>query len=96
LTERTELERVLGAELLAKLVGVSQDGSEARLQWLALVIWHLSGSYNAEGIRRWFLRPRSHLRGQAPVDLLEGAWDPKDEGPQQIERLARLGRHVQR
>lgn len=101
-TEWVGLERVLGADLLAGLVGVSPsslrryaagtrdtpDDVAARLHFLALVVGDLAGSYNDIGVRRWFSRRRSQLGGQAPADLLEGAWDPQDERPEQVRRLA--------
>ncbi|HET7461054.1 MAG TPA: hypothetical protein VFJ82_07390 [Longimicrobium sp.] len=96
------LERVLGANLLAELIGVSPsslrryaagtrdtpDDVAARLHFLALVVGDLAGSYNDIGVRRWFGRRRSQLGGQAPADLLQGAWDPQEEGPERVRRLA--------
>ncbi len=101
-TEWVGLERVLGADLLADLIGISSsslrryaagtrdtpDDVAARLHFLALVVGDLSGSYNDFGVRRWFSRRRSQLGGQAPADLLQGAWDPQEEGPEQVRRLA--------
>jgi hypothetical protein len=96
------LERVLGAELLAALVGVSPsslrryatgaratpDDVAARLHFLALVVGDLAGSYNAIGVRRWFGRPRTQLGGEAPAARLRGEWDPQDEGPARVRDLA--------
>jgi len=101
-TEWVGLERVLGADLLADLIGISPsslrryaagtrdtpDDVAARLHFLALVVGDLSGSYNDFGVRRWFKRRRSQLGGQAPVDLLQGAWDPQEEGPEEVRKLA--------
>jgi hypothetical protein len=101
-TEWVGLERVLGADMLADLVGVSPsslrryaagtrdtpDDVAARLHFLALVVGDLSGSYNDFGVRRWFTRRRSQLGGQAPADLLRGGWDPQEEGPEKVRRLA--------
>lgn len=101
-TEWVGLERVLGADLLAGLVGVSPsslrryaagtrhtpDDVATRLHFLALVVGDLAGSYNDFGVRRWFSRRRSQLGGQAPADLLQGAWDPQEEGPENVRRLA--------
>jgi len=96
------LERMLGADLLASLIGVSPsslrryasgtrdtpDDVAARLHFLALVVGDLAGSYNDIGVRRWFMRRRTQLSGQTPADLLQGSWDPEEEGPQQVRRLA--------
>ena len=101
-TEWGGLERVLGADVLADLVGVSPsslrryaagaretpDDVAARLHFLALVVGDLAGSYNDIGVRRWFGRRRSQLGGRAPADLLNGAWDPQDEAPAQVRALA--------
>jgi hypothetical protein len=101
-TEWLGLERVLGADLLGELVGVSSsslrryaaatratpDDVAARLHFLALVVGDLAGSYNDIGVRRWFGRRRSQLGGKAPAELLQGAWDPQEEGPEQVRRLA--------
>jgi len=96
------LERALGVELLAGLVGVSPsslrryasatrptpDDVAARLHHVALIVGDLSGSYNDIGVRRWFTRPRAQLGGQAPTAILTGAWDPRAEGPTQLRDLA--------
>ena len=90
-------------ELLASLLGIGavsvrryakgerscSDAVAARLHWLALVIEQLEGSYNAYGIRRWFLRPRAALDGQTPLDRLQGSWDPDHGAIQPILALAR-------
>lgn len=101
-TEWVGLERVLGADLLAALTGISSsslrryaagtretpDDVAARLHFLALVVGDLAGSYNDFGVRRWFSRRRSQLGGQAPADLLQDAWDPQDEEPEKVRALA--------
>lgn len=101
-TEWVGLERVLGPDLVAELVGISPsslrryaagtrgtpDDVAARVHFLALVAGDLAGSYNDFGVRRWFRRRRSQLDGHAPADLLEGAWDPQEEGPEKVRRLA--------
>lgn len=97
------LARVLDAEQLASLLGVSisslnryqsgerdtPDSIAARLHFLALVVGDLAGSYNPPGIRRWFQRRRTPLDGRAPADLLKGEWDPEDSGPARVRELAR-------
>ena len=101
-TEWKGLERALGADLLAKLLGVSgsslhryatgerptPDAVAARLHYLALVVGNLAGSYNDIGVRRWFGRPRTQLGGQPPAALLQGAWHTQDEGPTLVQELA--------
>jgi hypothetical protein len=97
-----ELLRVLGEPLLARLTGVSSsslrryvagsrrtpDEVALRLHHVALIVGHLAGSYNEYGIRRWFERRRSTLKGQAPADLLAGEWSPEARGPAEVLVLA--------
>lgn len=67
------------------------DDVAGRLHWLALVVGHLSGSYNPFGVRRWFARSRAALGGKAPQEVLlsENPWSPDGEGAQQVEALAK-------
>lgn len=64
------------------------DSVAVRLHVLALIVTDLAGSYNDFGIRRWFQRPRAALNGQAPIDILTGAWDPDSDDVQRVRRLA--------
>lgn len=96
------VERVLGLESMAELMGISvssarrylagerttPDGVAARLHFLAFVVGDLVGAYNDVGIRRWFRRPRKLLNGHTPAQLLEGNWEPHDDGPRQVRQLA--------
>ena len=96
------VERVLGLESMAELMGISvssarrylagerttPDGVAARLHFLAFVVGDLAGAYNDVGIRRWFHRPRTLLDGNTPAQLLEGNWEPHDDGPRQVRQLA--------
>ncbi|HEX3702159.1 MAG TPA: hypothetical protein VHU82_02440 [Vicinamibacterales bacterium] len=97
------LGRVFDPEALADLLHVSvsslkryesgdrgtPDAVAARLHFLALVVGDLAGAYNDIGVRRWFSRKRSQLDGRAPAAFLEADWDPDDEGPARVRRLAR-------
>ena len=101
-TEWLSVTSVLGAELVAGLVGASAasirrylagsritpDRVAVRLHFLALVIADLAGAYNDVGVRRWFSRPRERLGGVSPDLLLAGDWSPDDEGPRQVRDLA--------
>ena len=96
------LERALGAEVLAALIGVSTsrlrryaaearstpNDVAARLHHLALIVGDVSGSHNDTGIRQWFARPRTELGKQTPAAVLAGAWDPRDDGPLRVRELA--------
>jgi hypothetical protein len=101
-SECAQLKRLLGAELLAGLVGVSTsslhryatgartppDAAAARLHFLASLVGALGGAYDEDGVRRWFGRPRTQLGGQAPAALLQGKWEVQDDGPIRVRQLA--------
>jgi hypothetical protein len=88
---------------LAELLGISvsslrryssqaretPDDIASRLHFLALLTGDLAGAYNEIGIRNWFQRKRTLLDGKAPRDLLRGAWQPGDRGPERVRTLAR-------
>lgn len=96
------VERILGLESMAQLMGISvssarryfagirttPDAVAARLHFLAFVVGDLAGAYNDVGVRRWFHRPRKLLDGKTPARLLEGDWGPDDDGPRQVRDLA--------
>ncbi|MGI8522252.1 MAG: hypothetical protein ACR2K3_02935 [Nocardioides sp.] len=101
-TEWDSMANILGIELLAALCGLHEssirrylkkdrktpDRIAWRLHFLAMVCADLLTGYNHFGARRWFERMRTALGGQAPRDLLTADWDPDDEGPQAVARLA--------
>lgn len=101
--EWVSVEKILGLELLTKLVNVSTssfnryksgerktpDNIAARLHFLALIIADLSGAYNEYGVRRWFERKREMLKGKAPIEILHNEWDPDSHGPEEVAKLAR-------
>ena len=94
--------RLLGHELVERMTAVSSsarrryetgeratpDGTSARLHFIAMVNADLLGSYNEFGVRRWYVRPRSALRGRSPADVLDGDWTPSDEEPSRVRQLA--------
>lgn len=100
--EWQSVQRVLGLESMAELIGISvssarryfagarttPDEVAARLHFLAFVVGDLAGAYNDVGIRRWFHRPRQLLDGHTPAQLLGGDWEPDDDGPQRVQALA--------
>lgn len=101
-SEWPALHRVLGSDLLARLLNVStvslrryQSGARttpdevaARLHAVALMVGDLSGAYNDLGIRRWFVRPRTVLGNCAPADALTSGWRPEDPEPRRVRDLA--------
>ncbi len=101
-SEWPAMQRVLGVDLLARLLGVSTvslrrymagargtpDDVAVRLHALALMVGDLAGAYNDTGIRRWFARPRAALGNRAPVEVLTAGWRPDDPGPLQVSDLA--------
>ncbi|MCY4375543.1 MAG: hypothetical protein OXC31_17410 [Spirochaetaceae bacterium] len=101
-SEWPALQRVLGVDLLARLLRISTvslrryvsgarttpDEVAVRLHALALIVGDLAGAYNDAGIRRWFARPRAVLENRAPVDVLTAGWRPDDPEIQQLRDLA--------
>ena len=97
------LQRVLGVELLASLLRISEssarrylsgsrstpDAIAARLHFLALVVGDLAGAYNDIGVRHRFERRRSRLDGSTPAEALGDPWSPEDEGPRCVRDLSR-------
>ena len=95
--------RVLGLELLARLLGISQSSARcyflgsrstpdtvaARLHFLAFVVGDLAGAYNDIGVRRWFDRPRQRLDGSTPAQTLGERWSPDDDDPQDLLTIRR-------
>jgi hypothetical protein len=62
----------------------------ARLHWLLITALDLSKSYNPRGVQNWFNRPRTKLKGKAPVQFLKGGkWHSDDKHIQTIRDLAR-------
>lgn len=96
------LQEVLGSELLAGLVGVTEscarryvsgarptpDAIAVRLHFVALVVADLAGAYNDIGVRKWFQRPRTRLDGNTPARLLGANWWPDEDGPKRVRELA--------
>ena len=101
-SDRLALQRVLGGDLLARLLCISTvslrrylsgvrstpDDVAVRLHALALMVGDLAGAYDDAGIRRWFARPRTALGNRAPVDILTAGWQPDDPEVQQVRDLA--------
>ncbi len=101
-SEGPKLDRLLGRELLARLLRISlvslrrylsgerafPDAVAVRLHFLALVAGDLSGAYNDIGVRRWFDRPRALLDGRSPAELLASEWQPEDSEPRRVRDLA--------
>lgn len=96
------LQGILGLDLLARLLGISQSSARrylsgsrstpdkvaSRLHFLAFVVGDLSGAYNDIGVRRWFGRRRERLDGSTPAQVLGECWSPDDDGPCRVRKLA--------
>ena len=61
----------------------------ARLHFLARVVAELKGAYNDIGVRRWFDRKRTLLRGRSPAQILTGDWNPEGGPAEKVLNLAR-------
>ena len=93
------LRNILGEGLLHSLTGYPPEGLKAaalhandslceRVVFLDRIAYFLSGSYNSEGIRRWFERPRSELNHQSPAEVLATNWTPSDPAATKLLQLA--------
>ncbi len=81
-----ELRSILGDRMLGELVGLptaafeEMDGSTLppevadRITHVGQVVWCLMGTYDDEGIRRWYERRRPQLRGKSPAEHLGPDW----------------------
>jgi hypothetical protein len=101
-TEWPALGRLFGVDDLAGLVSISPaslrryatgsrptpDDVAGRLHFLARVVAELKGAYNDIGVRRWFRRKRTLLRGKTPGEVLRGEWSPDRAGPRKVLELA--------
>ena len=101
--EWAALAPLFGADDLARLVAVSPaslrryasgsrptpDAVAARLHFLARVVAELKGAYNDIGVRRWFDRKRTLLRGRSPAQILTGDWNPEGGPAEKVLNLAR-------
>ncbi len=90
-----DLETILQTELLARLAGKSPadlqkdlPGASKKINFLYEIVEHLRGSYNAEGIRRWFQRERRRLEGKSPLQYLGSEWNPDEEKAKRVLELA--------
>ena len=79
--ELTKLNSMLASDLLATLLHIGSaslqryqkgerttpDEVAARAHFLTNIVGRLEGTYNDFGVRRWFQRPRSTLKGRSPA-----------------------------
>lgn len=103
-SEAARLLEYFDAHQLAELVGVSTHSIARylrweqqppiavvnRLHWLARAVGYLSGTYNENGVRRWFKRQRKALGGLSPEEVLlaEEEWSSESEGALRVLDLA--------
>lgn len=97
------LEDILGFDLLASLLGLSNEklleyGKKPhtmpeevfrRLAFIIEIIEILKGAYNPQGIRQWFSRKRAQLGGKSPAEILKNNWSPEDPGPRLVFETAK-------
>jgi hypothetical protein len=68
---------------------LSED-EEKRLLFIKEIVHSLKGSYNARGIRQWFLRAFVQLDNKKPCYILyRDTWKPSDSDPQKVLALAK-------
>jgi len=100
--ELPKLDALFGTDRLAALTGVASsslrrylghdrevsDQVAGRAHLVARIVGDLAGSFNEQGIRRWFERPRPQLDQRAPKDILCGKWDPESPEAARVAALA--------
>ena len=59
-----------------------------RLHFLSVLGVLLAGSFNDDGIRRWWERPRLDLDGRTPREMLHGEWSSTDEDAGRVLAMA--------
>ena len=106
--ELTKLNSMLDGDLLATLLHIGSaslqryqkgerttpDEVAARAHFLTNIVGRLEGTYNDFGVRRWFQRPRSTLKGRSPAQILSNPWTPESEAARQIQGLAESLEHL--
>lgn len=106
--ELAKLNALLNGDLLTALLHIGsaslqryQKGERAtpdevavRAHFLTDIVGRLEGTYNDFGVRRWFQRPRSVLKGRSPAQVLAIPWTPESEGARQIQGLAEALEHL--
>ena len=60
-----------------------------RIDFIYRIVRVLLGAYNGDGVKAWFVRPRTQLQGRRPVDAFVRGWKITDPGPQAVIALAR-------
>ncbi len=100
-TTSQELRLILGDRMLGRLVGLpsksaatasaasSLSEAASRIELIGQIVWCLMGTYDAEGIRRWFGRRRPQLEGRTPADLLAPGWVADSPSAKRILELAK-------
>lgn len=90
------LETILQKKLLTNLTGKSPAdmrkdlrGSSKKIHFIYEVVDYLRGSYNDDGIRKWFQRERSQLGGKSPLQYLGSGWNPDEEYAKIVLELAK-------
>lgn len=95
--EWNSIEQILGIDELSQMTRPGAQGTGidsmtdreiARLHALTRIVADLRSAYNEFGIKRWFARPRPQLDGRSPSEMLRGDWNPDDEDPIAVRKLA--------
>lgn len=85
--ERKNLENILQEKIFTELLGESP--TIEKIHFIYEAVDALRGSYNDEGIRRWFYRERKQLEGKNPLEYLGQAWKPEEEYAKEVLKLAK-------
>jgi hypothetical protein len=100
-TTLPDLRVLLGDSILGELVGLPLPSIArtsaatmtpevvGRIGLIGQVVWCLQGTYDDEGIRRWFGRHRPQLKGASPIEHLGTDWLASSPSAKQVLDLAR-------
>jgi hypothetical protein len=95
--EFVALRSILGAEVLGSLVGLAvlpglvegpSPAPAGRILLIRQIVWCLEGTYDDEGIKRWFSRRRQQLQGKSPAEYLGGDWQASSPAAIRVLALA--------
>lgn len=97
-SEFLALRSILGDDILGSLVRAPSEspGSgegpppapASRVMLIRQIVWCLRGTYDDEGIKRWFCRRRPQLQGKSPAEHLGDDWQANSPAAMRVLALA--------
>ncbi len=84
--EVQDLERILQEKLYSELLG--ENSTLDQIHFIYEIVESLQGTYNNEGIRKWFYRERKELEDKSPLEYLGKVWNSEEEYAKKVLELA--------